>query len=110
MYMLHSLTRIIDNVWELAIWRPGGDIDITRWQTNDMPAMLHVRVERLVNRRNCEYMDLRSGKTGRPAMSHWRGVAATGADKTNLDKLKAWNSQRIRDLKAAQKKKGRNNV
>ena len=104
MYMLHSLTRIIDNVWELAIWRPGGDIDITRWQTNDIPAALHVRVERIVNRRNCEYMDLRSGKTGRPAMSHWRVVAAMGPDKTNLEKLKAWNSQRIREFKAAQKR------
>ena len=107
MYELESLEQTSRHNWTFVIRKPSGRRETMTWFTKDSVAEVKSRAQRIVDRWNVDY-GLRA-KT-RPASSHWRAMATTSDQKTNLNRLKQWNTERIKQHKAALAKRGQNNV
>ena len=104
MYELESLTQTSEHNWRFVIRKPSGRLETMTWYTKDSEDKVQQRAQRVVDRWNVHY-----GVTPKnmPASSHWRAIASADDRKTNLKRLKEWNSQQIAEHKAA-RRKGKN--
>lgn len=84
MYELEELTKIGEQQWLCVITGPGNHGVRVKWTTTDNEEKLIERALNLAVRLQVSYARKFKGN----AVSHWRSIAATGTEKTNLERLK----------------------